>query len=479
MTRFSVGQIPTEHECIPEYDGLAVGFPRLLIVDDEDAVAPVIERVARQLGYEVDYRSSGRQALASLAELNPDVAMVDLQMPELGGIDVLKAVKAANPDCQVILMTGNASVETAVEAVKAGALDYLSKPFDFERLTRLLAGVRESREDRELLLRADAEVAERIDFHGMIGRSEPMQQLFGTIRRLAPHVHTVLITGETGTGKELVARALHREGQRRDKRFVTLNCSAVVETLFESELFGHVRGAFTGATETKAGLFEHASGGTLFMDEAGELPLAIQPKLLRAVEYGEVQRVGSLESRRSDVCVIAATNRDLKAEAAAGRFRADLFYRLSVIEIHLPPLRERRSDIPYLVAAFIKECGERINRGISGISPGAERLLQQAHWPGNVRELRNVIERACILSQGTILGERDFDSAMANAAPMAEPAADALPPRDNPDLMSTAQREQILRVIREAKGNKALAATMLGISRRSLYRWIDRFDLDV
>ena len=330
--------------------------PRLLVVDDEPAVLTVVERFAHKLGFQVIFRSSGREALACLADVKPDVALVDLQMPELSGIDVLRAVRTADPGCQVILMTGHATVETAIEAVKAGALDYLSKPFDLTRLRELLVSVREGIRRRERLLQVDADVATRFEFHGMIGRSPAMQELFDLIRRLAPHVRTVLVSGETGTGKELVSKALHTLGPRRDRQFITVNCSAVVETLFESELFGHVRGAFTGATETKIGLFEHAAGGTLFLDEAGELPLTLQAKLLRAVEHGEVQRVGSLENRKTDVHVIAATNRNLRAESMAGRFRADLFYRLSIIEIHLVPLREHREDIPYLTARFVQQC---------------------------------------------------------------------------------------------------------------------------
>ena len=291
----------------------------------------------------------------------------------------------------------------------------------------------------------------------------------------------MLITGETGTGKELLAKALWKEGRRVNKRFLTVNCSAVVETLFESELFGHVRGAFTGAVDSKPGMFEHANGGTLFLDEVGELPLQLQPKLLRAVEYGEVQRVGSLETRTVDVSVIAATNRDLNAEVAAGRFRSDLFYRLGILEMHIAPLRERREDIPYLTAAFIREIADRLHRPITGITTAAESLLQQAGWAGNVRELRNVIERACLNSQGGLLGERDFASAMASSiarAPQPVPEPSARDDAQGRDLLSTAQREQIRRVLRETHGNKAAAAKLLGVSRRSLYRWLDRLDID-
>ncbi len=461
--------------------------PRLLVVDDDPAILPVVERIARQLGFDVRYHSSGREALDRLAEVRPDVAMVDLQMPELNGIEVLKAVRAADPECQVILMTGLPSVDTAIDAVKAGALDYISKPFDFERLRELLIGVRDGITQRQTLLQADADVATRFEFQHMVGRSPVMQDLFSVIRRMAPHGRTILITGETGTGKELVARALHASGARRTKRFHTLNCSAVVETLFESELFGHVRGSFTGAVDSKVGLFEHAHQGTLFLDEIGELPLSLQPKLLRAIEHGEVQRVGSLETRSVDVRVIAATNRDLRAQVLSGAFRSDLFYRLSIVEIHLPPLRDRREDIPYLTAAFVRELAARLDRPIVGVSPAGERLLQKADWPGNIRELHNVIERAFILAEGRILSERDLQTALkvpaTSASPTApaplpaSPAAPAVRGDDSPDLLTRAERDQIERVLREVGGNKAAAAKRLGLSRRSLYRWLDRLNV--
>jgi DNA-binding NtrC family response regulator len=288
--------------------------------------------------------------------------------------------------------------DTAVEAIKLGAMDYLSKPLEFARLQQLLEAVRDEAERRRSLLAVESDIARRLEFCGMVGRGAAMQELFGLVRRLAPHVRSALITGETGTGKELVARALHATGPRRDRRFVTINCSAVVETLFESELFGHVRGAFTGATESQPGLFELADGGTLFLDEVGELPPAVQAKLLRVLELGEVHRVGALEARRVDVHVLAATNRTPRAEVAAGRFRGDLFYRLNIVEVALPALRDRREDIPYLTAAFIRECASRLGKPLVGITPAAERMLSAAAWEGNVRELRNVIERACILA---------------------------------------------------------------------------------
>jgi DNA-binding NtrC family response regulator len=457
--------------------------PTLLAIDDEPGMLALVERFARDLDFNVVCHGGGRAALAHVSQVHPDVVLVDLQMPEITGLDVLKAVRDLDPACAVALMTGHASVDSAIEAVRLGALDYLTKPLDLERLRALLTTVRKGIERRETLLEIDADVARRFEFEGMIGRSAAMQELFDSIRRLAVHVRTVLLTGETGTGKELVACALHNVGPRRDRRFIAVNCSAVVDTLFESELFGHQRGAFTGANETKIGVLEHADGGTLFLDEIGELPLRIQPKLLRAVEHGEVPRVGSLEAKKVDVRVIAATNRDLRSESAAGRFRSDLFYRLSIMEIHIAPLRERREDIPLLTAAFVRHCAARMKRAITGVTTAAERELQHAPWPGNVRELRNVIERACLLSDARMLTERDIRAAMASSAarpPSADNAAGLAsgpPLAPNGELLSTAQRAQIDRVLKQVGGNKTEAARLLGISRRSLYRWIDRLDL--
>ncbi len=446
-----------------------------MVVDDDPEILAVLDRFASQFGFDVVRRSGGREALASLTETRADVLLVDVQMNDVGGLDVLRTLRGRDPDCPVILMTGHPSVDNAMEAVKLGALDYLSKPIDFDRLGNLLRAVTASMERRERLLDADADLARQFEFHGMIGRGPAMQELFDTIRRLAPLVRTVLITGETGSGKELVARALHALAAGPASRLVTVNCSAVVETLFESELFGHVRGAFTGAADHKVGLFEHADGGTLFLDEVGELPVALQAKLLRAVDLGEVHRVGSLERRKVDVRIIAATNRDLREEVAAGRFRGDLFYRLAVVEIGIVPLRERREDIPYLSAAFLRACAARLNKTLNGFTPAAERRLQRAPWPGNIRELRNVIERACILGDGRILSEREITTAMSTQTLQ----HDVLVPSsgvsdEDPNLLSNAQRDHVERVVSQAGGNKTAAARMLGISRRSVYRRLSR-----
>jgi len=456
--------------------------PLLLVVDDEQGILDVVGRFARRAGFDVVACSGGREAIAQMQTRRADLVMVDLRMPDVGGLDVLRALRETDPQSQAVLMTGYASVDTAVEAIKLGARDYLSKPLDFARLDQLLADVRDETERRRNVLSMESDLARRLEFHGMIGRGPLMQELFGMIRRLAPHVRTALITGETGTGKELVARALHKTGPRRERRFVTVNCSAVVETLFESELFGHVRGAFTGATDNKPGLFELADGGTLFLDEIGELPLSVQAKLLRVLELGEVHRVGSLDSRRVNVHVIAATNRDLRAGVAASRFRSDLYYRLNIVEVRLPTLRDRREDIPYLTAAFVRDTSERLQKPLLGLTPGAERLLTAAPWEGNVRELRNVIERACILADGEFITERELTVSMPMPTPAwtaqatATAGAAAAPPADS-DLLVNVERDHIQRALMRAGGNKKAAAKMLGLSRRALYRRLERLDL--
>jgi len=458
--------------------------PLLLVVDDEAPVLKVLERVAARTGFDVVTCASGAEAMRTLMRKPADLAMVDLRMPDVNGLDLLRQIRSAVPGCEVILMTAYAAVDSAVEAIKLGAREYLTKPFDFDRLRELLIGIRVEIERRAQLLALESEVARQTEFHGMLGRSPVMQEVFSLVQRLAPHAKVALIAGETGTGKELAARAFHQAGPRRHKPFVTINCSAVVDTLFESELFGHVRGAFTGAVESKAGVFEAANGGILFLDEVGELPSSVQAKLLRALEFGEVQRVGSLQPKRVDVAVIAATNRDLRAEVAAGRFRGDLFYRLNVVEVTLPPLRERREDIPYLIAAFLREAAQRMNKPITGMTPAAERVLRHAPWDGNVRELKNVVERACMLTDGTVVSERELAGAFGRDVVRAAPSPDGLPKtravvdaEPTPARLDAIEREHILDVLRRVSGNRMAAAKLLGISRRALYRRLERHRL--
>jgi len=462
----------------------ALSRPLLLVVDDEPPVLKVVERLAARVGFDVVTCASGAEAMRTLMRKPADLAMLDLRMPDVNGLDLLRQIRSAVPGCEVILMTAYGAVDSAVEAIKLGAREYLTKPFDFDRLRQVLEAIRMEIERRAQVVALESQVARQLEFCGMLGRSPAMQEVFSLIQRLAPHAKVVLITGETGTGKELAARAFHQAGTRRDRPFVTINCSAVVDTLFESELFGHVRGAFTGAVESKPGMFEAAQGGTLFLDEVGELPFSVQAKLLRALEYGEVQRVGSLQPKRIDVTVVAATNRDLRAEVAAGRFRGDLFYRLNVVEVLLPPLRDRREDIPYLTAEFMRECAARMKKPVHGLTSAAERLLLGARWDGNVRELKNVIERACMLADGTLLSERELAGAFGpEVAQVSRPANSGLKPfatRENADIaapLEEIERGHILDVLRQVNGNRMAAAKVLGISRRALYRRLERHHL--
>jgi len=457
-----------------------VSRPRLIVVDDEQPVLKVIERLAAKIGFDVVTCASGAEAMRTLLRKPADLAMVDLRMPDVNGLELLRQIRASVPGCEVILMTGYAAVDSAVEAIKLGAREYLTKPFDFDRLRQVLTAIRQELERRAQMAALESQIAKQIEFCGMLGRSPAMQEVFSLIRRLATHAKVALISGETGTGKELAARAFHQAGPRRAKPFVTINCSAVVDTLFETELFGHVRGAFTGAVEAKPGLFEAAQGGTLFLDEVGELPLTVQAKLLRALEFGEIQRVGSLQPKRVDVAVIAATNRDLRSEVAAGRFRGDLFYRLNVVELTLPPLRDRREDIPYLTAAIMRESALRMRKPLNGLTPGAERLLQQARWDGNVRELKNVIERACMLTDGNLISDRELAGAFGLESAVGTPRARASEPAEYPESpapLDELERGHILDVLKQVNGNRMAAARLLGISRRALYRRLDRHHL--
>jgi two-component system, NtrC family, response regulator HydG len=456
---------------------MTIARPLLLVVDDEQRVVSLIRRVAEEEGFDVVTCSSGRQVLQIAHDRRPDLVMVDMRMPEVGGVEIVRALRAADAKAAIVLMTTSPSIYSAVEAVKLGAADYLTKPFDLQRLKDTFGRVKEEAERRVRMMTMDREVAERVGFAGMVGRSPAMQEVFDLIRRLAPHVRTALISGEPGTGKELVARALHQSGPRRSRRFVAVNCSAVVETLFEPELFGHAPGALNGAKNAKAGLFEAADGSTLFLDEIGDLPLSLQTKLLRVIETGEVTRVGALQPVTVDVRIVCATHRDLAAEEAAGAFRHDLLYRLNVVRIVLPPLRERREDIPYLTAAFVREFSDRFRKPIAGVTLPAERLLNDAPWPGNVRQLRNVIERACTVTEGSMVTEEDIRASIRPTILVPRVPGDRKPASEPARALSSIERQHIMKVIAETGGNKARAARQLGLSRRALYRRLERHGL--
>jgi two-component system response regulator AtoC len=459
-----------------------MSVPTLVVIDDEVTVLDTVRAIGHRAGFEVVTCANGFEGIEVSGRTRPDLVMVDLRMPDVDGLQVLRAIHQADPACQMILMTGYASVDTAVEAIKLGAMDYLSKPLDVVRVEQLLLNVCNELQKRHTARSPQLRLRDSL---GMIGDGPAMQSLVGAIERLAPFIRTALITGETGTGKELAARAIHRVGRRADKPFVVVDCSAVVESLFESELFGYVRGAYAWATDDRAGLFEAADGGVLLLDEIGDLPLGVQAKLLRVLELGEVCRVGSLEPRHVDVQVLASTNRDLRDEVVAGRFRSDLFYRLNIVEVRVPPLRERREDIAQLARAFVRECATRLSKSLVDITHGGGALLAQAPWHGNVRELRNVIERACLLADGPYLTEADIRMCVPHESFRPASGADSsgrLPSpsveHPEPPLLSTVEREHILRALQHARGNKKAAARLLGVSRRALYRRLERLGLE-
>jgi len=417
-------------------------------------VLALVDRAVQSTGFRTIRHTSAREALDRLPSERADVALVDLQMPELGGLDVLREIHQSQPQCGVILMAALGSDDTAIDAVKLGALDYLTHPLDVVRLQRLLNDAREDARRRAELLVTENATAHRMELCGLIGRSAVMQQLFGLVRRIAPHVRTALITGETGAGKKGVARAIHELGPRRDRRFVCVNCAAGLET--------------TGA-------IEGSDGDTVFLEEVGDLPQRAQARLARLLETGTAQRVGSLHPKKVDVTILAASSRDLRADVHGGRFRADLYHRLHVLHLHVPALRERREDIPYLTAAFVQEFAVRFKKPLAEVSPGAERILMAGPWRGNVGDLRHVLERACALAEGRALTERDVDATMPAISHAWAPPAPA--PSAPPLGLDALEREHIIRVLGDVRGNKRLAAQRLGISRRTLYRRLERHGL--
>jgi two-component system response regulator PilR (NtrC family) len=376
---------------------------RVLVVDDEQSMRDLLAIMLRQAGYEVSVADGGEAAIERLKAESFDLVLTDLRMRKVDGLTVLKAAKEHAPRTVVLVVTAYASTETAVEAMKLGAYDYITKPFKLDELKVTVANALERRRLREENLALKRQLLRERGFENFVGRSPKILDVFETIRKTADSGSTVMITGESGTGKELVAQALHWESSRRGGPFVSVNCGAVPETLMESELFGHVKGAFTGAVASTEGLFAAADGGTLFLDEITEIPHTVQVKLLRAVQERQIRRVGDTRDVKIDVRLIAASNRDLGRAVSDGLLREDLFYRLNVIPIHLPPLRDRREDIPLLIAHFIKKLSHEVGRPVRGVAPDALAVLEQYHWPGNIRELENVVERAIVLGSSELL----------------------------------------------------------------------------
>lgn len=453
----------------------------VLLVEDEAEFRQLAAQWLTRKGHSVGEAGNGQEALKEIERRHFDVVVCDMNMPGISGLEVLERMKGLGSEAEVIILTGQATVENAVEAMKLGALDYLAKPFplaELERRCRLACERgRLQRENRNLkvLIQREQRPAK------IIGESAAMRSVFRLIERVGKSNKAVLIQGESGTGKELVARALQAASPRADKPFVTINCAALPESLVESELFGHEKGAFTGAVAAKTGLFEVADGGTLFIDEIGELPIALQPKLLRVLEDGSLRRVGSHQERKVDVRIIAATNRNMEQEVQAGRFREDLYYRINVFSLVLPPLRERKGDLALLVQSFLGEEWE--------VDPEAMAAMESYQWPGNIRQLINALERAKILSDSNVIELDDLPREVALPTVLAVAGGtaagaqiDGVVPQPaivvDADTLEAKERQHILDILKRERGNKAKAARILGIHRRKLYRLLERFDID-
>jgi DNA-binding NtrC family response regulator len=448
----------------------------ILIVDDEEKILKALSRALREGGHEVIESSRPRQAERLLAERPFDLLIIDNVMPELSGLDVIREYVKSTPEgerAQILMMTAHATIESALAAMKLGALDYLQKPFEIDELLVVVERALEHQRLRTEYRYLRSERDEQFDHYGIIGRSRAMQEIIRRAERVADTKSTVLITGETGTGKELVARAIHNRSPQRDLPLIKVNCAAIPEALLESELFGHVRGAFTGATTTKKGKFALADGGSIFLDEIGTMSLTVQSKLLRVLQEREFEPLGAERTERIDVRVIAATNRDLRQMVSEGKFQEDLFYRLNVIPIELPPLRERRDDIPALVEFFVHKHAQRTGRPVERIEDGVLTALQQYDWPGNVRELENTIERAVVLSSGPVLTARSIS--VVGAAP---PAATGLPSLKLRQNIEWVEKETIRRALETARGVKKDAAELMGISQRALSYYLAKYRID-
>jgi DNA-binding NtrC family response regulator len=450
----------------------------LVIIDDNPGSLELLSSALAQEGLNIAVASDPESGLDLVYDLHPQIVLTDLVMPVMSGMEVLERVVEFDPATDVILMTAHYSTETAVEAIRKGASDYLNKPISIAALRQRIGQLVDEARRRQRTLQIEDELLTRCEFEGIVGNSPLMWEMFSKIRRIAPHYRTVLVTGATGTGKDLVARALHKLSPAAPGRYVVLNCSAVVESLFESELFGHVKGAFTGATQDKMGLFEHAHGGTLFLDEIGDMPLGTQAKLLRALQYQEIQRVGSLSARKVDVRVVAATHRDLRAAIADKLFREDLYYRLSMVEVRVPKLSERQGDLVLLQRSFIARFASQYGKAVRGLTPRAQILLGRHSWPGNVRELENVIGHACMMVMGDTVDVRDLPEylwdASDNAAAVAA-VADVTPGEFG--SLEDQERRLIVQALETAAGNQSQAARLLRIGRDALRYKLKKYNL--
>jgi len=440
----------------------------LLIVDDDQEFRDTLKARFARHEIAVQTASCGEEALGLAERRNFDVAIFDMMMPGMSGLELLKRFKADHPECEVVLLTGQGTIETAVEAMKLGAFDYLQKPFPLRDLEAVAIKASERRYLRKENTQLKAILERSQPTSEMVGDSPAMKEVFRLIQRAAPSGKAILILGESGTGKELVARALHRHSHRADKPMVTINCAALPETLLESELFGHEKGSFTGAINSKPGLFEVADGGTLFIDEIGELPGSLQAKLLRVLEDGSLRRIGSVQERRVNVRLLAATNRDLAQEVQDKHFREDLYYRINVMSLELPPLHQRVGDVSLLVSHFLGPGWE--------IEPSAMEALERYHWPGNVRQLINVVERAKILSDTETITVKDLPREVVSQVATTNGTPRPVAPEATDDLAAI-QRSKVVEVLRREAGNKSRAARALRIDRRKLYRLLEKYNI--
>jgi DNA-binding NtrC family response regulator len=447
---------------------------RILVVDDDEVTCKLLEEVLSKEGYRVEKALNGREAIEKGTQKSYEVILTDIKMAGVDGMEVLRTYRQKSPDSIVIMMTAFGSIETAIGAIKEGAYDYVSKPFKLDEIKLTIRRALEQKRLIEENLLYRRELITQYKIENIVGRTPAMLQVYKTIARVADSRSTVLITGESGTGKELVARAIHFNSPRAGKPFVAVDCGSLAETLLESELFGHIRGAFTGAVASKKGLFEEADGGTCFLDEVGDISLAMQAKLLRVLQEHEIKRVGGNEPLKIDVRIVAATNKNLEGLVEEKKFREDLFYRLNVVSLNLPPLRERAEDIQLLADHFLRKFAEENKKAISQISPEAMDLLLAYGWPGNVRELENVIERSVTLSHHSVILPEDLPRRI--RAEKKQDLAQALPSH-----LPLAELEKIYiqKILEETGGNKKKAADILGIDRRTLYRMAARYGLSI
>lgn len=448
---------------------------RVVIVDDEEEMGALLGEVLEDEGYIADVYADAHEALLRVTESPPDLVITDFKMGEMDGLTLLESIKHVHPGLPVILITAFGSIDLAIEATRKGAFHFVTKPFRMKEVLLVVERAMNMRRIEAENTRLRAEVERRYQFSGIIGKSPLMRRVFSLIERVAATNSNVLILGESGTGKELVAKAIHYNSARKKQPFVAVNCSALPEGLLESELFGHMRGAFTGAHATKQGLFQEASRGTLFLDEIADMPLGLQAKLLRALQEKMIRPVGGNREVAVQTRIVAATNADLRQRVREGTFREDLFYRLSVIPVRLPPLRERIEDLPLLVSHFMDRVSRDMKAGARGIAPEAMRALMRYPWEGNVRELENVIERACVLSRNQTINVEDVADEL-RTQPSVESSSE--PPWDDLPTLEELERRYIVRVLRITGSNKEKASSILGIDRRTLYRWRMRYNLD-